>query len=62
MLENTSTKNIISLLNINNSKFQVYRRRLIDIGVIDGSSRGSLSFALLRFKEYVAFQKAVEEE
>ena len=62
MLKFQQANDIIKYLNINNAKFQVYRKRLMDIGVVDGSERGSLSFALPRFYEYVEFQKELMED
>ena len=57
MLKSTIVKDILQELGMNNSKFQVYRNRLINSGVADGSNRGSLSFDLPRFKEFVEFQR-----
>lgn len=59
MLKYHSVSDIIQDLGMNNAKLQVYRKRLIDNGVVDDSVRGSLSFSLPRFKEFVEFQKAL---
>lgn len=61
MLEHETTAEIIKALGVNNSKFQVYRRRLVDNGIVDDSTRGVLTFALPRFKEFVQFQKELLE-
>lgn len=53
---------LIKELGMNNAKFQMYRKRLIDFGVADDSVRGSLTFNLPRFKEYVMFQKALLDD
>lgn len=62
MLDYHEVADIINAVGMNNSKFQVYRKRLLNIGVADDSIRGELTFALPRFKEYVQFQKALLEE
>ncbi len=59
MLKYSSVSDIIKDLGMNNAKFQVYRRRLIDSGVVDDTMRGYLVFSLPRFKEFVEFQKAL---
>lgn len=48
---------IISYANITNSSLQVYKKRMEKQGIIDTSSRGSISFTLPRFKEFVEFQE-----
>lgn len=59
LLETNKTSEIIKSMGINNAKFQVYRKRLIDNGIVDDSTRGVLYFCLPRFKEFVQFQKAL---
>ncbi len=62
MLDHAKASDIMQKLGITNSKYQVYRKRLINIGIADDSARGSLSFSLPRFKEFVRFQKEIEDE
>lgn len=51
--EGGKTKNIASYANMDGNKFNQYRRRLKDHGIIDVSQYGKVSFALPRFKEFV---------
>ena len=46
-------KKIKDALNIKPNEFSVYRDRLLKKGILDGSRRGILSFALPFFDEYV---------
>lgn len=46
-------ENIRAKLGIDSDKFTVYRSRLLDAGVIDGSQYGYLRFKLPRFEEYI---------
>ena len=62
MLEYSDVSEIIKHLGMNNAKFQIYRRRLINIGVADDVNRGFLTFNLPRFAEFVRFQKLLLEE
>lgn len=48
-------------LNITNGNFQVYKKRLIDKGLISSQGRGCLDFALPRFKEFVLFGKQLRD-
>ncbi len=48
-------------LNITNGNFQVYRKRLIDKGLISSQGRGCLDFALPRFKVFVLFEKQLRD-
>ena len=61
MLDNYKVADIISALNINNAKFQVYRKRLINNGIADDSIRGEFHFSLPRFERFVRFQKMLNE-
>ena len=61
MLNHQKVSEIIDEMKINNAKFQVYRKRLVNIGVADDSIRGQLSFNLPRFAEFVRFQKELSE-
>lgn len=49
----TDVKSIRQKLQISPQLLNVYRRRLIDQGVVDGSARGTLTLALPRFEVYV---------
>ena len=61
MADNCLVNKIIESTGMNNAKFQVYRKRLINIGIADDSVRGSLYFSLPRFKEFVRFHKLLGE-
>lgn len=52
---------VLDELNISNSYFQVYKRNLSKRGIINTSSRGKITFSLLRFKEFLLFKKELEE-
>ncbi len=54
-------KDIISSTGFSNSAIQVYKKRMALAGVIDVSTRGKVEFLLPRFKEFVEFQKTIEE-
>ena len=62
LLEHQEAGELQRALGINNAKYQVYRRRLVNMGIVDDKARGSLTFSLPRFKEFVAFQKELAEE
>lgn len=49
----TEVKSIRQKLQISPQLLNVYRRRLMDQGVVDGSSHGTLTLALPRFEVYV---------
>ena len=57
-IANTDGKiqSIIAFSKLTNSAIQVYKKKLINKGIVDDSSRGKLSFILPRFKEFVSFQ------
>lgn len=61
MLETNKISDIAKKTNMNNSALQVYKRRLNQQGVVDVSKRGLIEFLLPRFKEFVKFQKEMEE-
>ena len=52
---------LIKALNISNGQLQIYKRRLIDKGLIISLSRGNIDYALPRFKQFVIFEKEVED-
>ncbi len=54
-------KNIAAYTKFSNSAIQVYKKRMTYAGVVDASTRGKVAFLLPRFKEYVLFQKTLEE-
>ena len=51
--EGGKTKDIAMQAAMDGNKFNQYRRRLKDHGIIDVSQYGKISFALPRFKEFV---------
>lgn len=53
--EGGKTKDIASVAEMDSNKFNQYRKRLKDHGIIDVSQYGKISFALPRFKEFVKF-------
>ena len=61
MTSSNRVKEILDITKISNSMLQVYKKRLSNAGIIDISSRGLISFALPRFKEFVKFQKQLIE-
>lgn len=54
-------KEIISITGFSNSEIQVYKKRMTLAGIVDDSTRGKIEFLLPRFKEFVEFQKALED-
>ena len=52
-IESFEVKEIREKINMSSSEFSVYRSRLIERGIIDGSEYGKVRFTLPRFKEYV---------
>lgn len=48
-------------LHLSNGAIQVYKKRLNEKGVLDKSRRGQMDFLLPRFKEFVRWQKLLEE-
>jgi len=49
----SNIKDIMSLLDMDNNHFNPYRKRLIDKGVLKSDTRGTLSFSLPLFKEFI---------
>lgn len=49
----TEVKEIRALLDMNSSKFSVYRERLIDKGLLNGSEYGNVKLTLPRFSEFI---------
>lgn len=62
MVNSADVKDILIETGLNNSKFQVYKKRLFNQGLINIKMRGKITFVLPRFKEFVAFQKLLIEE
>lgn len=56
------TNEILELTNLSNSSIQVYKKRLLNNGIIDISTRGVIKFSLPRFKDFVLFQNELENE
>lgn len=56
----TDVKSIREELQISPQLLNVYRRRLIDQGIVDGSVRGTLTLALPRFEVYVKMYGVIE--
>lgn len=52
---------VIKNSGFNNSYIQVYKKKLTKKGIIEDSTRGRMVFCLPRFKEFVEFQKKLEE-
>ncbi len=47
------TESIMALADMKKNEFSVYRDRLIKKGIVNGKTRGKLTFVLPRFKEFV---------
>lgn len=60
-LNKKEVKELIDLTGFSNSMIQVYKKRMYLVGILDLSTRGKIDFSLPRFKEFVKFQKALEE-
>ena len=60
MAKSNSNKDIMSSLKLTNGGFQVYKKRLMDKGIIESKQRGKVSFALPRFKEFISMQVLLE--
>lgn len=54
-------KDIMASLNMSNGAIQTYKKRLTDKGIVESNERGSLSFSLPRFKEFVEMQIMLED-
>lgn len=61
MTETSSQKELCDILKLSNGNLQTYKRRLIDKGIIVSKIRGSIDFALPRFKEFVKMEKEFGE-
>lgn len=61
MSETKTQKELLKSLNISNGQLQVYKRRLIDKGLIVSLSRGNIDYALPRFKQFVLFEKQLAD-
>lgn len=48
-----TTENVMALANMKKNEFSVYRDRLMKKGIVNGKTRGRISFTLPRFKEFV---------
>ncbi len=59
--ETKEIKELIEITGYSNSMIQVYKKRMFLVGIIDDSTRGKMDFSLPRFKEFVDFQKLLEE-
>ena len=53
---NGKIKDILIEANISNSALQVYKKRLLNNGLINTDTRGIILFNLPRFKDFVLFQ------
>ena len=53
---NGKIKDILIEANMSNSALQVYKKRLLNNGLIDTNTRGIIIFNLPRFKDFVLFQ------
>lgn len=58
--DKTEVNSIREATNITNSALQVYKNRLSKAGLIDSKTRGKITLALPRFKEYILMQKEFE--
>lgn len=59
--EGLEQKEIAQSLHLSNGAIQVYKKRLTNKGAISRLCRGKMEFALPRFKEFVAWQKLLQE-
>ena len=53
----SNVKDIRSVTNMDINKFNQYRRRLKEKGMIDTSEYGTIELSLPRFKEFIEFQE-----
>ena len=53
---NGKIKDILIEANMSNSALQVYKKRLLNNGLINTNTRGIIIFNLPRFKDFVLFQ------
>ena len=58
---NTEVSKIIAAADINNSTLQVYKSRLHKAGLVDVTTRGMITFALPRLREYILLQKEFDD-
>lgn len=54
-------KELIEITGFSNSMIQVYKKRMFLVGIIENFEHGKIDFSLPRFKEFVNFQRALEE-
>ncbi len=59
--KNGTVKEIIEYTKFNNAYIQVYKKRMSLSGIINVTERGKIEFLLPRFKEFVEFQKSLQE-
>lgn len=60
--ESSSQKEMTEKLSMSNGNLQTYKERLVERGIVASPKRGKIDFALPRFKEFVHFQRRLEEE
>lgn len=58
---NTEASALLLATGMTNSAWQVYKGRLVKAGLLDASTRGMVSLALPRLKEYILLQKEFED-
>ena len=58
---NTEASALLLATGMTNSAWQVCKGRLVKAGLLDASTRGMVSLALPRLKEYILLQKEFED-
>ncbi len=62
MSKTTKQSDICKNLHISNGALQIYKKRLLNKGLIVCKARGSMDYSLPRFKEFIRLQVLLEEE
>lgn len=61
MCKTSKVSEICAELSLSNGNLQTYKKRLMDRGIVASKERGTMVFALPRFKEFIDFQLLLEE-
>ncbi len=61
MSETNKQNELLKILNISNGNLQMYKKRLVEKGLIIAKDRGCVDFALPRFKQFVLIEKNLRD-
>lgn len=61
MTKSSKVSDIAAETSLSNGNLQTYKKRLMEKGLVLSKSRGSMTFALPRFKEFINFQLMLED-